>query len=27
VLPAAPDPLSTGEPTGPMEILGSLGDG
>jgi tRNA A-37 threonylcarbamoyl transferase component Bud32 len=27
VLPAAPDPLSTGEPTGPIEILGSLGDG
>src|SRR6266700_5135248 len=27
VLPAAPDPLSTGEPTGPMEILDSLGDG
>jgi uncharacterized protein DUF4032 len=27
VLPAAPDPLSTGEPTGLMEILGSLGDG
>jgi hypothetical protein len=27
VLPAAPDPLSTGELTGPMGILGSLGDG
>jgi hypothetical protein len=27
VLPAAPDPLSAGEPTGPMEALGSLGDG
>jgi hypothetical protein len=27
VLPAAPDPLNTGEPTGPMEVLGSPGDG
>jgi Domain of unknown function (DUF4032)/Lipopolysaccharide kinase (Kdo/WaaP) family len=27
VLPATPDPLSTGEPTGPLEILGSPGDG
>jgi Domain of unknown function (DUF4032)/Lipopolysaccharide kinase (Kdo/WaaP) family len=27
VLPAAPDPLSTGEPTGPMEILSSPADG
>ena len=27
VLPAAPEPLSTGRTTGPMEILGSLGDG
>ena len=27
VLPAAPDPLDTGEATGPMEVLGSLGIG
>ena len=27
VLPGAPDPLDAGEPTGPMEILGSPGDG
>jgi hypothetical protein len=27
VLPGAPDPLNTGEPTGPMEILSSPGDG
>src|SRR5581483_1078496 len=27
VLPAAPDPLSTGDPTGPMEVLSSPGDG
>jgi uncharacterized protein DUF4032/lipopolysaccharide kinase (Kdo/WaaP) family protein len=26
VLPAAPDPLTAGQPTGPMEILGSAGD-
>ncbi len=27
VLPAAPDPLNTGEPTGPLEILRSPGEG
>jgi Domain of unknown function (DUF4032)/Lipopolysaccharide kinase (Kdo/WaaP) family len=27
VLPGAPDPLDTGEPTGPMEVLSSPGDG
>jgi uncharacterized protein DUF4032/lipopolysaccharide kinase (Kdo/WaaP) family protein len=27
VLPGAPDPLNTGEPTGPMEILSSPGEG